>query len=273
APGAIDRAMGFLRSQVRSGEAATIGLKAKVAMAAVAAGRNPRRFGGENLISDLRASMQPDGRYGATTAVLDHALAVLALAAARATVDPQAGAWLADAQCADGGWQYDQPAGAGDDEHCWDGTDTDFFRSDTNTTSLAVQALESVSGSPAPAVNPFAFFRAARDEVKRGWGYDLSFTMTDANSTSMVLGTYTAAGRDAPPAAVRALKELQYLRCGRKYGAFAFTWVDPEGDGTLTRTDPDTFATTSGILGLLRKPLPVPEQRVSKPAATCRRAR
>ena len=50
-------------------------------------------------------------------------------------------AWLLAAQCPDGGWAYDLPYGPGDDDHCFDGTGTDFFTSDSNATSLMVQAL------------------------------------------------------------------------------------------------------------------------------------
>src|SRR5918999_1059138 len=41
-PRVIDRAIGFLKGQVQAGEVDTVGLQAKVVMAAVAAGRNPR---------------------------------------------------------------------------------------------------------------------------------------------------------------------------------------------------------------------------------------
>jgi hypothetical protein len=127
-----------------------------------------------------------------------------------------------------------------------------------------------VPGAPAPAASPFAYFRAARDEFKRGWGYDLTFTTTDANSTALVLQAYAAGDRAAPPAAVRALEDLQYGRCGQRYGAFAFTWIDPDGDGTYKRSGPDTYATTSGILGLLQKPLPI-EFRDARPLTSgCR---
>jgi hypothetical protein len=269
-PKAIDRAVGYLKAQVRAGAVDTVGLQAKVVMAAVAAGRNARNFGGENIVRRIRTSIQPDGRYGSTTAVLDHALAVLALTAAETPVAPGATQWLAGAQCTDGGWQYDEPAGATDNEHCWDGTDTDFFQSDTNTTALAVQALASVPDTPQPAVSPFGFFRDARDDIKRGWGYDLTFTTTDANSTALVLQAFAAAGRSAPPAAVHALEDLQYLRCGQKYGAFAFTWIDPDGDGTYKRSGPDTYATTGGILGLFGKPLPIAEHDVTRPVSGCR---
>jgi hypothetical protein len=269
-PQVIDRAIGFLKTRTRTGDVDSVGLQAKVVMAAVAAGRNPRRFGGANLVRALRTTLQPDGRYGATTAVLDHALAVLALSGAGAPIAPESAQWLADAQCDDGGWQYDEPAAEADNEHCWNGSDTDFFQSDTNTTGLAVQALASVPGAPTPAANPFGFFRAARDEIKDGWGYDLTFTTTDANSTALVIQAYVAADRYVPRSAMRALEALQYMRCGPRHGAFAFTWVDPEGDGTYKRTGPDTFGTTGGILGLLKEPLPVAEHDVTRPASRCR---
>jgi hypothetical protein len=267
-PRVIGRSLGYLADQVRGGEVDTVGLRAKVVMAARAGGRNPRRFGGENIVHDIRMTLQSDGRYGETTPVFDQTLAILALTGVGVPIPESAETWLAQAQCDDGGWQYDEPAAGDDDEHCWDGTDTDFFQSDTNTTALAVQALESVGAEP-PGADPFGYFDAARDPIKRGWGYDLTFNLTDANSTSLVIQAFVASDRDAPHTAERALRNLQYDVCGNNHGAFALSWQDPEGDGTYKRTGPDTYATTGAILGLLDQALPVPPHDVTKPARLC----
>lgn len=258
----VRRAIRFLKAHIE--EATTIGLKAKVAMAAAAAGRNPRAFAGHDLISEIIDSQQPDGNYGGESLaeVFDHALAMLALTTVvDAPLDPDndsvaARQWLIDAQCRDGGWQFDEPASASEDEHCVDPANPmDFDRSNADTTGLAVQALRGFL--PELGADPFGFFEVTRDPEKNGWGYDASFPLTNTNSTALVIQAHAAAERDLPRGAMGALRALQRRLCGRKAGAFSFTWEDDDGDGRFRRTGPDLGATIGGILGLLRQPLPV----------------
>lgn len=267
APKAIGRGLRYLRRQVRAGEVDDVGRRAKTVLAAVAGGADPRRFGGRNLVRKIRRSEQPDGRYGASTPVFSHALALLALAGAGARTPAAASAWLAEAQCDDGGWQFDEPASAADDEHCIGPEPAnDFFTSDTNTTGLAVQALAAAPAPEPPAADPFGYFAAVRDPVKRGWGYNHVFTTTDAYSTALVLQAFAATGAEAPAGARRALRKLQYRLCGRRAGAFAVTWADVDGDGTLTRTGPDLGATVAAVPGILGVPLPLPHAPVTRTA-------
>ena len=261
-PRAIRKALDYLAAHVDEVEGK--GLAAKVVMAAVAGGRDPRALGGRNLIRYIRSSQLPSGRYGEGTPVFDHALATLALRAARVDTNG-AGTWLARAQCPDGGWQYDDPHGAGDNRHCYDGSAGDFFRTDTNSTSLAVQALAATGGRERLSHSPFEFFRVIRDRRKGGWGYDWTYRLTDANSTSLVLQAYAARDRRPPKGSMRALRALQYRLCGRRAGAFAFTWIE-SGDGSFERSGPDVGATISGVLGLLRRPLPIAFADVSRAA-------
>jgi hypothetical protein len=255
--------MRYLARQVADGAVTSVGQRAQVALATVAAGGDPHDIGGHDLIAALRSTEQPNGRYGAGTDVYEHALAMLALAAAGAGPSRAAAAWLDDAQCADGGWQNDDPPGPHDDAHCVDQTDPadDFFASDSNTTSLAVQALRAGPGGARPAHDPFAFFRALRDRHFGGWGYSWGFETTDADSTALVIQAYAAAGRHSPDGALAALEALQYRRCG----AWAFTWTD-DGAGGFTRTPPDVGASIDAIQGELRAPLPIAPARVTKPA-------
>ena len=190
----IDAALGYLRTHVA--EATSVGLKAKVIMAAVAGGRHPRHFGGRNLVSRVRRSQRANGHYGKGGSVIDQALAMLALRAAGSEPQAPAAAWLVDAQCPDGGWQFDAPYRAStDSRHCHNRAGGDFSRSDSNTTSYAVQALNALATPAAPAASPFAYFRWLRDPIKHGWGYDQNNTLTDANSTALVLQAYAAAGK------------------------------------------------------------------------------
>ena len=260
-PVTVRKALRFLRREIEGGaiDAAPdydqVGLMSKAILAAVAGGKDPHSFGGRDLVQDILDTEQGDGRYGAASGSFNQALAIIALKAAKRKPSARSLRWLADAQCADGGWAYDGPPKPNDDSHCTDTIDppSDYFPSDTNTTSLAVQALEA-SGGPAPITDPFKFFRTVRDGGA-GWGYAIGY-ITDTNSTGMVLQAYAAAGKRNPDGSMGALKGLQDTACGG-FDYSHDSWV----------TGPDTASTLGGILGLLRKPLPVrPAELVEPPA-------
>jgi len=264
-PTAIRKAVAFLENN--EGEIDAIGELAKVAQALTAAGSDPTSFGGRDLIAEIESSQQLDGRYGATTSVLGHALAMLALEGAAATTTlPLGGRWLAEAQCSGGGWQYLEPSSPAEDEDCSFGP-VDIDRANTDTTAAAVQALE---GLPLPleaANDPFAFFRRALDRTHGGWGYGFGIgTQTNTNSTAMVLQAYAAAEIAPPSGAVRALVRLQGRLCGSNSGAFFYTWGDEDGDGDDERVQPnDLAATIAAVPGLMRAELPQPPRDVIGP--------
>ena len=152
-------ALGFLRRRVAHGKADSVGFQAKIVTAVVAARwRSAMRSAAWTWCR--RSSIRSELTGGSTRPpVFDDALAVIALEAAGQTVPDDAIQWLVDAQCADGGWQYNKPASANDDEHCQSTLrpTKDFFESDTNTTSYVVQAVEAAGGATFTA-DPFAFF-------------------------------------------------------------------------------------------------------------------
>jgi hypothetical protein len=240
APRAVRNALSYLRGQVERGHAGGVGLRAKIVMAAVAGGADPRSFGGTNLVAAIRAAEGDNGRFG-SAAVFDQALAILALRAAGVDASTPALHWLASAQCDDGGWQYDEPASADDNQHCLSTVDPggDFFTSDSNTTSLAVQVLRTGS-----RVNHALSFLTTLRDGSAGWGYSQCCTTTDTNSTAMVIQAYVAAGVAVPSGGFAALRELQ-LACG--------AWPY-QGDGSA-----DIGGTIGAILGILRQTLPVPQ--------------
>jgi hypothetical protein len=211
-------ALAYLRRQVRHHRVTGVGLKAKVVLAAEAAGRDGHAFGGHDLVAEIEATQSIFGRFKGAS-VVDQALALLAIKAADGVVDVDGAAWLLGAQCPDGGWAYDRPYDSGaDDDHCVSGVD-DFSASDTNTTAYAVMAL--VPGD-APDVDPFAvYFVGLRDATYGGWGYTAGFETTDANSTALVIQAYVAAGHPVPAGAMAALRALQY-----SCGAFAYSYDD-----------------------------------------------
>ena len=265
----VNRALDYLKRKIdKVLSDPDAGLRGKVVMALVTAIRNPRRFAGTNLVKEITMLEQPDGRYGADTEVFSQALLLLALVAADKQPSGAAVQWLVDAQCDDGGWQFDEPAGPGDDEHCKDlgNPDEDFNTSDSNTTSLAVQALAVLGAEP--AVDPFPFFESLRDDTKGGWGFTQQFALTDANSTALVIQAYKADNQPIPSGGMDALRALQYRLCKKNHAAFAFGYED-DGNGGLKRTGPDVGATISAIPALLRLPLPIAERDITRPALQC----
>ena len=265
APESISSALDYLEEH--AADATTIGEIAKLALAAVAGGRDVHDFGGRDLTSEIVSSERPDGRYGEDTAVLHQALAVLALIGAGEEPSARALEWLVDAQCPDGGWQFDEPYSSGDNRHCFTGdATTDPFKSDTNTTSLATQAIDAsgVTGFRYRG-DPIAFFKKIRDDVKGGWGYTWGFRLTDSNSTALAIQAFVAAGRPLPSGSMRALQKLQYRLCGDDAGAFAFTWEKTDS-GRYRKTGPDVGATVGAIPGLLKDPLPIERAEVTRQA-------
>jgi hypothetical protein len=239
-------AIAYLRRQTAKGNVDTIGLKAKVLLALAASGRSTLAFGGLDLLGEITETKRPSGRYGNAT-IFDQALALLAIYASTGTVDAQAVTWLRTGECPDGGWQFDRPHRASEGAHCGDPSNPkDFFRSDTNTTAYAVMAL-SLPGADWDG-DPFGFFARIRDDDLGGWGYTWGFTATDANSTALVIQAFAAAPEALPDGALRALRRLQYPRCG----AFAFS-LSASG----TRTAPNAGATIGAVPGLLQDPLPI----------------
>jgi hypothetical protein len=224
----------------------TIGLRAKVVLALEAANLgDPSNFGGHDLLSEIGSTLGPDGRFD-DAPVLEDALAILAIRSAGFPLPARASMWLLMAQCPDGGWAYDEPYNPQtDDEHCHSGT-LDFFDSDSNTTSYAVQALVSL-GTPEWTYEPFGYLATVRDPVHGGWSYSTAFVATDANSTALVIQAHAAAGVAVPAGGLSALRQLQHTDCG----AWAYTW-----DGSAIGP-PDVGATIGAIPGILREPLPI----------------
>jgi hypothetical protein len=254
----IGRALDFLRRRVRNGKVfkdPDVGVLGKIVMAVEAAGRNARNFGGRNLVRRIANLERPSGRLGRGTEVHSHGLLMLALEAAGRGVPRKVSRWLADAQCDDGGWAFDDPPGPNDDETCNDTTDeNDFVTSDSNTTAVAIMALE--AASRIGTGEAFGFLKTLRDPEHKGWGYTAEFSSTDANSTALVIQARRAAGRWIPASARAALSGLQVKLCGRYAGAFRFQYGK--------QNPPDLGATISAVPALVKQPLPIEPFEVTK---------
>jgi hypothetical protein len=210
------------------------GAAAKVALAAVAAGANPRCFGGVDLVARIRAGYA-DGAYGAS--IWDDALSVMALAGAGEPV-PRAATRLLVRLRGQGGWGFSLGGGTPDD---------------ADSTGLALMALRA-AGRPArdPAVRAGSSWLQHRQLPGAGWS-GAAGGSTDSNSTGLALLGLRAANRPAPATATAALRSLQ-----GQDGSFAATATAP-GSRLL--------ATVQAVPSLLGRTLP-PARRL-RAARSC----
>lgn len=184
----------------------------------------------------------PDGLYGTADPRFDgvwrQSVALLAQEAAGATPAAEAVKWLAGQQCADGSFTaYRASAGTPCDPKKTPG--------DTNATAAAVQALSATGGRDGTVDESLAWLRSVQNE-DGGWGYNPG-SPSDANSVSVVIGAFAAAGEQ--PERIRkdgkspydALTALQ-LGCDaekKERGAFAY---QPGKKGELAANDDATAA-------------------------------
>jgi hypothetical protein len=259
---------------------------ATVILVAQAMGVDPTTFGGtapvNNLVARLEATQQTSGAdaglFGTADPVYDGAfrqgLSLMALAnAGLSNADPVVAAgvtWLQNQQCSDGGWQgyrsdLSTPCPAPDP--------ATFAGPDTNSTSLAVQAL--VTTGSTFDVDPTSFFESAQNP---DGGFGLIGAPTeaaDADSTGEVVQALVALGELGNPAftesggatPLTALASFQ-LGCSApkaKRGAFAF---QPKSDGALK---PDLLATLQAVPGAAEVAFPLPAQTptASLPRLVC----
>jgi LPXTG-motif cell wall-anchored protein len=224
----------YLGTQAPSYATKSAAAAGKLALAVVAAGKNPLDFGGQNLIALIVQGYDArTGRYGAQTT--DNLYALLALAAAGQPIPPQAIAALNNAQLADGGWSFDGKAETG---------------SDTNTTALAIQALAAANARADSTARALAYLKSQQN-ADGGFPYAKTSQFgadTDANSTATVLQALAAAGED--PRAWRqggdpidALLALQ-----NPNGAFRYQAAQP---------DDNDLATAQAIPALLLRAFPL----------------
>lgn len=169
----------YLYSQVASGEADVVNLKAKVALALLATQQDPRDFAGHDLIAQLTSHYdETTGSYGGN--VFDQALVIVALFDAGEPIPEQATQYLLEQQTEDGAWALFGGTAAGS--------------GDTNTTAMAIQALLA-TGRRDDIGEAFAYLHRVQNE-DGGFPYqDPSEygTDTDANSTAYVLQALLAA--------------------------------------------------------------------------------
>jgi len=193
---------------------------AKAALAAVAAGRDPRAFGGYDLVE--RISFYYDattGRYHPTH-LFRNDLAIMGLAAAGAPVPDLARQTLLGQQTPAGGWG-------------WASATTP----DMDTTGRTLEALIAAGQSPAGGEFDRAVVFIASWQYPDGSLPDRAIaTAGNSNSTVLAIDGLLAAGRDprdapfvavSPAGALNSLLDAT-LSFQEDSGAFAFTHAIPE---------------------------------------------
>lgn len=241
---AIPRAVTYLESQATPLAALGPGPAAKLTLAAVAAGRDPRSFGGVDLVAALTAplpagtSVAPPGAFGDDLS--DHTLVLLALAAAGEPAPPEAVALLRQAQNPEGGWAVDGSTASG--------------AADSNTTALAIQALVAATDPTRPDPADAEAIRRGLDALHSFQAPDGGFVFqpaepltTDATSTALAVQAIIAVGQN-PASAEWGNAAAALLAFQNPSGAFHSTAADPADN---------LFATLEAIPALAGLPLPV----------------
>lgn len=231
--------------------AASGGDLAKLILATIAVGENPREFGGVDSVAQLESLIGAGGQIGSETdTFVSHTLAVLALASAQRPIPDSAVEVIKAAQQESGGWAWDGSAAT---------------PADTNSTAFAVQALiaagEVADGEAVTLA--LAYYKEIQNE-DGGWPYQNPSdfgTATDANSTAVTIQAIIAAGQDPAGAGwttpegntpVAALAALQ-----NESGAFAWQAATP---------DDNLLATVQALPAVAGKAFPLATMDVGEAA-------
>ncbi|MEA2595639.1 MAG: hypothetical protein QOF01_2108 [Thermomicrobiales bacterium] len=209
------------------------GQAAKLVLAIVAAGGDPRNVERVNPLSIVEVSAKsPNGIIG--FGPFDHALGVLSMVATETDVPSTAIEAFQKTQLDDGSWSFDGSTTAGS--------------GDTNTTAIAIQALVAAGQGNDPMVGKAIDYLKTTQTESGGFPYQPGQTPKgDANSTAVVIQAILAAGED-PASADWKNAEAALVAFQNPSGAFRYT--DDEPDDNL-------FATVQAIPALAGQPYPI----------------
>jgi hypothetical protein len=242
---ALEAASEYLEETGGAYAAAGPGQAAKLALAAIAAGRDPADFAGLDLLAAATSPLATPvaGSPAATPAVpgiygddlYDHALVLLALAAAGEEIDPAAIEALRGAQGEDGSWAFDGSTAPG--------------AGDSNTTALVVQALAATGNGDDPMVAAALDYLRSVQTTNGQFAFQAAEPLVaDANSTALAVQAILAAGQD-PGSAEEWGNALRGLAAFQNVGG-AFRYQDAEASDNL-------LATLQAVPALAGVPLPV----------------
>ncbi|MFN8121839.1 MAG: hypothetical protein U0237_05360 [Thermoleophilia bacterium] len=204
--------------------AATAGSSGKVALAALAAGADPSRFGGVDYLARIRRAYA-DGRYGATA--YDQAFSMLALAGAGRPV-PAAAVRALRGTRGTGGWGFDLRAAS---------------RDQVDATAIVLEALAAAGVAPrTPWVASARAWMLAQRGRDGGVASAGGRRPADGNTTALAWRALCASGAPVPARLRAALRSLQMAD-----GRIRFTAAS-EGSPLL--------ATTEAVVALSGRTLP-----------------
>ena len=238
--------MTYLATQAPTYAAQGVSAAGKLAVGAVAGRRNPRSFGGVNLVTTIEGAFQPtSGQYGAGT-TWDQSFALLGLAAAGQPAPLHALHYLEDIAVNDGGWGFAANAA----------------EADVDSTALALQALaaQNIDPNSQAVQDGLAFLRSAQNPDGGFPGFSGD---TDPASTGLALQGLAAFHQNP--------RGLDWTRTITDGTASALTLHTP-ADAILALQSPaggfpgysgpnDPFSTYSALAGIAGRPLPIRQPR------------
>lgn len=230
----------FLATQAGAYAAQGASAAGKLAAGLVAAGADPRHFGGVDVVAAVE-NTYANGQYGGGT-TWDQAWAIIGLAAAGEQVPISATQYLKDIQASGGGWGFTAHAA----------------NADVDSTGLALQALAAAGVGPDDAAVQAGL--AFLHRVQNADGGFPGFTgATDAASSGLALQALTAYGEDP-----RGLQWTTIITDGSASRLTLHTPVDavlalqsPQGGLPGFSGPNDPFSTYQAVPGIAGKPLPL----------------
>jgi hypothetical protein len=238
-PGEITTPVDFLKTNIQAVRTYTEedgGQAGKLILALVAAGMNPRDFGGVDIVASLESRLGVEGNYGVDDP-FKQSLAILGLAGAGEPIQEPAINWLEGHQAENGSWD--------------DGFGTD---NNADATALAIMALVAAGKTiEAEAVAGGLEYLKYSQEENGGWAYSPGFG-TSANSTAMVIQALAATSIDWYSASNEWSKNGNSpLDALLSFQAQNGSFQSDVGDGLFD----DFFATVQSIPALAGKPFPI----------------
>ena len=236
----LTAATGFLRANGEPYAESGAGAAAKLTLAAVALGIDPTDFEGIDMIEEMEEGFaRATDFYG--EGVYDHALVIMAMAAAGEEVPDDAISRLNECQLEDGSWSFD-----GTNAECSE-TDALVGNGDTNTTAVVMQALVAAGATGGDQIMHALEF-LAESALPNGFAFQRGpGAVADANSTALVVQALMAAGED-PESQEWQNVAGSLLAFQNESGSFSYQ-LDPR--------DENLYATVQVIPAIAAQPLPI----------------
>jgi len=154
---AIDAMVGYLEQQAPS-YATSPEAAAKLVIVALATGKDPAGFGGTDLVSLVKAGVQPDGSFGAFPGPYASGLGLIALARTGSEIPAAMTDWLVGRADPAGGWGYEPGQPADPDSTGMAILGLKALPQPTEATTAAIDAAVTWAGSARQADGSWAGF-------------------------------------------------------------------------------------------------------------------